>query len=115
LTSSASSIDVLVSEKRELAATRRFFTHALKHGPSPTDVTTDRAPAAPRVLDELLPAACHNMERYTTNPSDADHGRLKSRLRPMRGLKRLRPTRVISVCKSDKLPVRRGRLGLKWS
>ena len=48
-------IDVLVSQKRDLAATRRFFTHALKYGPSPTEVTTDRAPAYPRVLDELLP------------------------------------------------------------
>jgi transposase, IS6 family len=28
-------IDVLVAEKRDLAATRRFFTHALEHGPPP--------------------------------------------------------------------------------
>jgi transposase-like protein len=90
-------IDVLVSEKRNLAATRRFFTHALEHGPSPTEVTTDRAPAYPRVLDELLPTACHVMEQYTNNPIEADHGRLKSRLRPMRGLKRLRSARVISA------------------
>jgi transposase, IS6 family len=52
-------IDVLVSEKRNLAATRRFFTRALKHSPAPTEVTTDRAPAYPRVLDELLPGARH--------------------------------------------------------
>jgi hypothetical protein len=26
----------------------------------------DRAPAYPRVLDELLPAACHVMEKYAT-------------------------------------------------
>ena len=38
-------IDVLVSEKRDLRATRRFFTRALEHGPRPTEVTTDRAPA----------------------------------------------------------------------
>src|SRR5918992_5834447 len=52
-------IDVLVSEKRDLAATRQFFTRALEHGPSPTEVTTDRAPAYPRVLEELVPAASH--------------------------------------------------------
>src|SRR5919205_1326950 len=46
-------IDVLVSEKRDLAATRRFFTRALDHGPSPIEVTTDQAAAYPRVLDEL--------------------------------------------------------------
>jgi transposase-like protein len=28
-------IDVLVSEKRDLAATRRFFTRPLEHGPRP--------------------------------------------------------------------------------
>ncbi len=90
-------IDVLVSEKRDLAATRQFFTRALEHGPGPTEVSTDRAPAYPRVLDELLPAACHVMQQYANNAIEADHGRLKSRLRPMRGLKRLRSARVISA------------------
>jgi transposase-like protein len=37
-------IDVLVAEKRDLAATRRFFTQALDHGPRPTEVNTDRRP-----------------------------------------------------------------------
>jgi IS6 family transposase len=48
---------VLVSEKRDLAATRRFVTRALRHGPRPSEVTTERAPAYPLVLDELLPTA----------------------------------------------------------
>jgi transposase-like protein len=37
-------IDVLVAEKRDLAATRRFFTQALDHSPRPAEVNTDRAP-----------------------------------------------------------------------
>jgi transposase-like protein len=57
-------IDVLVSEKRDLAATRRFFTRALEHGPYPTEVSTDRAPAYPQVVDELLPTDCHIVEQY---------------------------------------------------
>ena len=61
-------IDVLVAEKRDLAATRGFFTRALNHGPRPAEVSTDRAPAYPRVLDELLPSACHVLERYANNP-----------------------------------------------
>ena len=77
-------IDVLVTQKRDLAATRRFFTRALQQGPSPAEVTTDRAAAYPRVLDELVPAACHVTEQYGNNPIEADHGRLKSRLRAMR-------------------------------
>jgi transposase, IS6 family len=90
-------IDVLVSEKRDLAATRRFFTRALEHRPRPTEVTTDRAPAYPRVVDELLPATRHVTEQYANNPVESDHGRLKARLRPMRGLKRLRSAHVIST------------------
>ena len=89
-------IDVLVAEKRDLAATRRFFARALEHGLSPIEVTTDHAPAYPRVLDELVPAACHVTEQYGNNPIEADHGRLKSRLRAMRGLKQLRCARVIT-------------------
>ncbi len=60
-------------------------------------MTTDCAPASPRVLDELLPSACHVMDQYANNLIEADHGRLKSRLRPMRGLKCLRSARVIST------------------
>jgi transposase-like protein len=48
------------------------------------------------VLDELLPAACHVVEQYANNPIEADHGRFTARLRPMRGLTRLRSARVIS-------------------
>jgi transposase, IS6 family len=101
-------IDVLVSEKRDLAATRRFFTRALEHGPSPTEVNTDRAPAYPRVLDELLSAACHIVEQYATNPIEADHRWLEARLRPMRGLKRMRSTRVISAGHAFVQNLRRG-------
>ncbi|MGH3629373.1 MAG: IS6 family transposase [Sciscionella sp.] len=90
-------IDVSVSEKRDLAATRRFFTRALEHGPRPSEVTTDRAAAYPRVLDELLPTACHTTEQYANYPVENDHGRLKTRLRPLRGLTRLRSARVISA------------------
>jgi transposase-like protein len=101
-------IDVMVSEKRDLAATRRFFTLALRSGLRPTEVTTDRAPAYSRALDELVPAACHVMERYANNPIESDHGRLKSRLRPMRGLKRLRCARVISAGHAFVQNLRRG-------
>jgi hypothetical protein len=37
----------------------------------------------------LLPAARHVMQHYANIPIEADHGRLKSQLRPMRSLKRL--------------------------
>jgi transposase, IS6 family len=83
-------------------------TRALEHGPRPSEVTTDRAPAYPRVLDELLPAARHVMEQYANNPLESDHGRLKARVRPMRGLKRLRSARVISIGHAFIQNLRRG-------
>ena len=105
---------MLVSEKRDLAATRRFFTRALDHGPRPSEVTTDQAPAYPRVIEELVPAACHVTEQYANNPVEADHGRLKARLRPMRGLKRLRSARVISTGHAFVQNLRRGHYELGW-
>jgi transposase-like protein len=45
-------------------------------------------------MEELLPAAWHRTERYGNNRVEADHGRLKARLRPMRGLKQDRSARV---------------------
>ena len=106
-------IDVLFSEKRDLAATRRFFTRALKHGPSPTEVTTDRAAAYLRVLDELVPTACHVTERYANNAIEADHRRLKSRLRPMRSLKQLRCAGVICAGHAFIQNIRRGHYELE--
>ena len=88
-------IDVLLSVRRDLAAARRFFTRVLRAGTIPAEVTTDRAPAYPRVLDELIPSALHTVERYANNPVETDHGRLKARLRPMRGLKRHRSARIL--------------------
>ncbi|MBV9312404.1 MAG: IS6 family transposase [Pseudonocardia sp.] len=101
-------IDVPVAQKRDLAATRRFVTRTPRHGSRPTEVSTDRVPAYPRVLDELPPAAHHLMQQYANNPIDADHGRLTSRLRPMRGLTRLPSARVISAGHAFVRNIRRG-------
>jgi IS6 family transposase len=101
-------IDMLVSETRDLATTRRFFIGALGQGLRTTEVTTDQAPAYLRAIQELIPAACHVTEQYANNLVEADHGRLKARLRPMRGLKRLRSTRVISAGQAFVQNLRRG-------
>jgi IS6 family transposase len=60
------------------------------------------------VLEELLPAPWHRTERYANNRVEADHGRLKSRLRPMRGLKQDRSARVVIVGHALVQNVRRG-------
>jgi transposase, IS6 family len=83
-------------------------TRALRHGSRPTEVSTDRAPAYSRALDDLVAATCHVMKKYANNPIESDHSRFKSRLRPMRGLKRLRCARVISAGHAFVQNVRRG-------
>ena len=79
-------IDVLLSTTRDLAAARRFFIRTLRADTVRAEVTTDRAPVYPRVLDELIPSALHTVKQYANNPIEADHGPLKARLRPTRGL-----------------------------
>ncbi|EIV92825.1 IS6 family transposase [Frankia sp. QA3] len=101
-------IDMLAAEHRDLAAARRFFTRALSHSRKPVEVTTDRAPVYPRVLDEQLPAAHHVDVARANNRIESDHSRLKARLRPMRGLKRLRSAQTISAGNALVQNIRRG-------
>jgi transposase-like protein len=49
------------------------------------------------LLDELVPPALHIVGQYANNPVEADHGRLKARLRTMRGLKRHRSARILAA------------------
>ena len=78
-------IDVLVARKRDKTAARRFCAGALAAATSPTEVSTDRAPAYPRIVEDMLPGARHVTVKYVNNRVEADHGRLKARLGPMRG------------------------------
>src|SRR5512133_1905603 len=81
-------IDVFVSPRRDAAAARRFFERALGATKvTPVEVITDQAATYPVVLEELLPAAWHRTDRYANNGVECDHGRLKARLGPTRGLK----------------------------
>jgi transposase, IS6 family len=88
-------IDVYVSPRRDARAARRFFEAALRAHGEPVEVVTDRAPALRAVIDEHMPTVFHNTEQYANNRIECDHGRLKARLRPMRGLKRDHTARVV--------------------
>jgi transposase-like protein len=89
-------IDVFVTPRRDATAAHRFFQRAIRTTKvTPAEVTTDKAPVYPGVLEELLPAAWHRTDRYANNRIECDHGRLKARLRPMRGLKQDRGAGVI--------------------
>jgi transposase-like protein len=102
-------IDVFMSQRRDAQAARRFFEQALGTTKvNPTEVVTDQAGTYPIVLDELLPAAWHRTEQYASNHIEADHGRLKAWLRPMRGLKRDHSARVVVAAHAFMQNVRRG-------
>lgn len=91
-------VDVLLSPRRDALAARRFFATAVKStGTAPAEVVTDRARIYPAVLDEVGSGAFHNVEQYANNRVEADHGRLKARLRPVRGLRRDRSARVVAL------------------
>ena len=89
-------IDVFVAAQRDAKAARRCFERAIGTTTvTPVEVVTDRAATYPIVLEELVPAAWHRTERYANNRVEADHGRLKARLRPMRGLKQDRSAKIM--------------------
>ena len=77
-------IDVFVSKRRDTVAARRFFTAMIRDHGQPSEVVTDRAAALAKAIGELAPDALHNTVQYANNRVEADHGRLKARLRPMR-------------------------------
>ncbi len=88
-------IDVFVSKRRNIPVARRFFRTALLAHDKPVEVITDLAQALETVIEEQIPRAFHNTEQYADNRIECDHGRLKSRLRPMRGLKTDRTASVV--------------------
>jgi transposase, IS6 family len=102
-------IDVFVSPQRDAKAARRFFERAIGATKvMPVEVTTDQAPVYPAVLEDLLPVAWHRTDQYANNGIECDHGRLKARLRPMRGRKQDRSARVIIAGHAFVQNLRRG-------
>jgi transposase-like protein len=108
-TSSGRSSNVFVSPRRDAGAARRFFQRSIGATKvTPAEVATDQARPYSAVLDELLPAAWHRTDRYANNRVECDHGRLKARLRPMRGLKQDHSARAVIVGHAFIQNVRRG-------
>jgi transposase-like protein len=102
-------IDVFMSQRRDAQAARRFFEHAIGTTKCiPAEVVTDKAAVYPAMLDELLPGTWHRTDRYANNHIEADHGRLKARLGPMRGLKQDRSATVIIAGHAFVQNLRRG-------
>lgn len=69
---------------------------------------TDRAPVYPRVLNERVPSARHVVEHYANHVVEADHGRLKARLRPDARTQRMRSASNIAAGHAFVQNLRRG-------
>ena len=91
-------IDFYLSPTRNTAAAKRFLGKALnglKDWERPTVINTDKAPTYCAALAELKKEGrCplntrHRQVKYLNNVIEADHGKLKQLIRPVRGFKPL--------------------------
>ena len=101
-------IDIYVSKRRNIPAATRFFEMMLIGRDRPKEVTTDLAAPLLRVVDELLPDALHDTTQYANNRIEWDHGRLKARLHPMRGLRTDRTASTVILGHAFVQNLRRG-------
>jgi transposase-like protein len=100
---------VYASTRRNTEAARRFCRRArTATGVTPTEVTTDCAPAYPRILGQLRPAIGHHTERYANNRIEADHAQRKRWLGPMRGIKTITGLRILATGHAVVQNLRRG-------
>jgi putative transposase len=82
-------VDVLLSERRDMAAAKAFFRSAKAvTGVTPDRVTTDGHDSYPRAIRTGLGRGVrHRTSAYLNNRLEQDHRGIKGRCRPMRGFK----------------------------
>jgi transposase-like protein len=86
-------LDCWLSRARDLAVAEAFFRRTIRStGCTPEHVVTDKASFYPSAVRACAPAARHTATGFynlviSTNRCERNHGYVKSRIRPMRGLK----------------------------
>ncbi|MCP4087418.1 MAG: DDE-type integrase/transposase/recombinase [Actinomycetia bacterium] len=88
-------IDIYVSKRPNITAATHFIETMLTSHGRPAEVTTDLAAPLLRVVEELIPEAAHDTKQYANNRIEWDHGRLRARPRPMRGLSTDRTASIV--------------------
>ena len=92
-------IDLYLSPTRNAKAAKRFLgkaLHRLKDWEKPEVINTDKAPTYGIAISELkVEGKCpedtvHRQVKYLNNVVEADHGKLKQLIRPVRGFKTLK-------------------------
>src|SRR4051794_10758801 len=94
-------VDVMFSERRDMAAAKAFFRSAKAvTGSTPDRVTTDGHDSCPRAIrTELGKDVRHRTSAYLNNRLEQDHRGIKGRYRPMRGFKC--PQSAPRFCRAD--------------
>ena len=88
-------VDFLLSERRDVAAAKRFFSEAMKKHGTPRVITLDAYAASHRAITELQSAGTITRRvrvrssKYLNNLVEQDHRRIKQRIRAMLGFERL--------------------------
>ena len=89
-------VDFLLSEKRDIAAAKRFFIKAIQNNEAPEKITLDGYEASHTAVSELkaegvLPESVEvRTSRYLNNLVEQDHRRVKQRYYLMLGFKRFK-------------------------
>jgi len=87
-------VDFLLSERRDVAAAKRFFSKAMKKHGTPRVITLDAYAASHRAITELQSAgtlarrAVIRSSKYLNNVVEQDHRHIKQRVRAMLGFRR---------------------------
>jgi transposase-like protein len=93
-------VDFLLSERRDVAAAKRFFIKAMKKHGTPRVITLDAYAASHRAITELKSVGTIarrvgiRSSKYLNNIVEQDHRRIKQRIRPMLGFKRFETAAV---------------------
>ena len=93
-------VDFMLSEYRDIAAARRFFTRAIERHGAPERITLDGYPATHSAVAELkksgmlCPQTKVRRSKYLNNLVEQDHRRVKQRIYPMLGFKSFRNATV---------------------
>ncbi|WP_106972499.1 IS6 family transposase [Streptomyces yerevanensis] len=81
-------LDILVQDRRDKAAARRFFRRLLKKtGAVPRVVVTDRLRSYGAAHREVMPSVGHRQSRYLNNRAENSHQPTRQRERAMKGFR----------------------------
>ena len=87
-------VDFLLSERRDVAAAKRFFCRTIRHNGQPQVITLDGYAPSHRAVRELKAEGSMSRRvrvrssKYLNNVVEVDHRRVKQRIGPMLGFKR---------------------------